>query len=144
MEFTASSIMRPKLVVCNDTENLQAVAKKMFDEKVGSVLIKHKEVIVGIIIDRDILKAIVDGKDFTTVPAAEIMSSPLDCCEADDSLEDCKKLFDKTHHSRLVVKKEGKVVGVLLRKFVERFLTVSKRYSLADIAKNPRYRTGRG
>lgn len=144
MEFTASSIMRPKLVVCNETENLQAVAKKMYDEKVGSVLIKQKKEIVGIIIDRDILKAIVDGKDFTAAPAAEIMSSPLDCCEADDSLEDCKKLFDKTHHSRLVVKKEGKVVGVLLRKFVERFLTVSKRYSLADIAQTPRFRTGRG
>ena len=144
MEFTASSIMRSKLVVCNDTENLKAVAKKMFDEKVGSVLIKHKEEIVGIIIDRDILRAVVEGKDFTTSPASEIMSSPLDCCEVDDSLEDCKKLFEKTHHSRLVVKKEGKVVGVLLRKFVERFLTVSKRYSLADIAKTQRYRTGRG
>jgi len=144
MEFTASSIMRAKLVVCNDTENLKAVARKMFDEKVGSVLIKQKEDIVGIIIDRDILKAIVDGRDFTTAPATEIMSSPLDCCNADDSLEDCKKLFEKTHHSRLVVKKEGKVVGVLLRKFVERFLSVSKRYSLADIAQTPRFRTGRG
>ena len=144
MEFTASSIMRAKLVVCNDTENLKAVAKKMFDEKVGSVLIKQNEDIVGIIIDRDILSAIVDGKDFTKAPATEIMSSPLDCCNADDSLEDCKKLFEKTHHSRLVVKKEGKVVGVLLRKFVERFLSVSKRYSLADIAQTPRFRTGRG
>lgn len=143
MEFTASSIMRSKLVVCNDTENLKAVAKKMYDEKVGSVLIKQKEEIIGIIIDRDILKAVVDGKDFTTAPAGEIMSSPLDCCGADDSLEHCKELFDKTHHSRLVVKKEGEVVGVLLRKFVERFLSVSKRYSLADIAKTPRFRTAR-
>jgi CBS domain-containing protein len=137
MEFTASSIMRSKLVVCNATENLKAVVKKMFDEKVGSVLIKQREEIVGIIIDRDILKAIVDGKDFTTIPATEIMSSPLDCCSADDSLEQCKKLFDETHHSRLVVKKEEKVVGVLLRKFVQRFLSVSKRYSLADVAQTP-------
>lgn len=144
MEFTASSIMRSKLVVCNDTESLKEVAKKMFDEKVGSVLIKQMEEIVGIIIERDILKAIVEGKDFTTTPAMEIMSSPLDCCNADDSLEQCKKLFDETHHSRLVVKKEEKVVGVLLRKFVERFLSVSKRYSLADVAQTPRFRTGRG
>ncbi|MBW1895253.1 MAG: CBS domain-containing protein [Deltaproteobacteria bacterium] len=143
MEFTASSIMRSKLVVCNDTESLKAVAKKMFDEKVGSVLIKQKEEVIGIIIDRDILKAIVDGIDFTTAPATEIMSSPLDCCSADDSLEHCNELFEKTHHSRLVVKKEEKVVGVLLRKFVERFLSLSKRYSLADIAQTPRFRTGR-
>lgn len=144
MEFTASSIMRSKLAVCKSTDTLKAVARKMFDGKVGSVLIKQKEKIVGIIIDRDILKAIVEGKDFATTPAAEIMSSPLDCCSSDDTLERCKKLFDKTGRSRLVVRQGEKVVGVLLRKFVERFLSVSKRYSLADIAQTPRYRTGRG
>ncbi len=144
MEFTASSIMRTKLVTCNATERLKNVAKKMYDEKVGSVLIKQKGEITGIIIDRDILKAIVKGKDFSSTTAAEIMSSPLDCCDADDSIEKCKKLFDETTHSRLVVRKGKKVVGVLLRKFVERFLSVSKRISLVDVAKSPRYRTGRG
>ena len=144
MEFTASSIMRTKLVTCDETESLKNVVKKMYDDKVGSVLIKQGEEISGIIIDRDILKAIVEEKDFSSTTAAEIMSSPLDCCDADDSIEKCKKLFDETTHSRLVVKKDNKVVGVLLRKFVERFLSVSKRISLADVAKSPRYRTGRG
>lgn len=143
MKFTASSIMRAHLVVCDATESLRAIAKKMFDEKVGSVLIKQGEEITGIIIERDVLRAIVEGRDFTETAAAEIMSYPLDCCDADDSLEQCKKLFDQTHHSRLVVKKDEKVVGVLLRKFLERFLSVSKRYSLAEIAQTPRFRTGR-
>ena len=144
MEFTASSIMRTKLVTCNATERLKNVAKMMYDEKVGSVLIKQKGEITGIIIERDILKAIVKGKDFSSTTAAEIMSSPLDCCDVDDSIEKCKKLFDETTHSRLVVRKGKKVVGVLLRKFVERFLGLSKRISLVDVAKSPRYRTGRG
>jgi CBS domain-containing protein len=144
MEFTASSIMRTKLVTCDATESLKNVVKKMYDDKVGSVLIEQEGEITGIIIDRDILKAVVEEKDFTSTAAAEIMSSPLDCCDADDSIEKCKKLFDETTHSRLVVRKDKKVVGVLLRKFVERFLSVSKRISLADVAKSPRYRTGRG
>lgn len=144
MEFTASSIMRSKLVLCNSTSTLRDVTKKMLDEKVGSVLIKQKGKTLGIIIDRDILKAVVDGKDFTSTRAAEIMSTPLDCCDADDSLEKCKELFEKTGHSRLIVRKGEKVVGILLRKFADRFLTVSKRYSLKDIASHPRYRTGRG
>ena len=143
MEFTASSVMRAKLVTCNVNDKLKDVAKKMLDEKVGSVLIEQEDVISGIIIDRDILREVVAGKDFETTLAGEVMSTPLDCCNADDSLEKCKELFDATKHSRLVVKQEGKVVGVLLRKFVERFQSVSKRYSLADIAKTPRHRTGR-
>lgn len=144
MKFTASTIMRSKLVICDSTNNLREVAKKMLHEKVGSVLITQKGKIVGIIIDRDILKAIVDSKDFKSTQAAEIMSSPLDYCDADDSLEKCKELFEKTKHSRLVVRKGEKVVGVLLEKFVGRFLNVSKRYSLAEIAHTPRFRTGRG
>ena len=104
MEFTASSIMRTKLVTCNATASLKNVVKKMYDDKVGSVLIKQKGEITGIIIDRDILKAIVEGKDFSSTTAAEIMSSPLDCCDADDTIEKCKKLFDETKHSRLVVR----------------------------------------
>lgn len=144
MKFTASSIMRSKLVICNSTTKLREVTKTMLDEKVGSVLIQQKGKMSGIIIDRDILKALVDGKDFTSTRASEIMSSPLDCCNADDSLEKCKEIFFKTKHSRLVVRKGEKVVGVLLKKFVDRFLNVSKRYSLMDIARAPRYRTGRG
>ena len=143
MKLTASSIMRSKLVMCDSTSKLKEVTKKMLDEKVGSVLIKQKEKIAGIIVDTDILRAALDEKDFTSTSAAEIMSSPLDCCNADDSLEKCKELFEKTKRSRLVVREGEKVVGTLLSKFVGRFLSVSKRYSLADIAKTPRFRTAR-
>ena len=132
MELTASSIMRSNLVVCNSTSKLKEVTKKMLDANVGSVLIQQEGKTVGIIIDRDIFKAAEDGKDFTSTRAADIMSSPLDCCEADDSLEKCKDIFEKTKHSRLVVKKGETVVGILLRKVVERFLRVSQSYKLKD------------
>ena len=85
----------------------------------------------------------IEGKDFKETRAADIMSSPIECCDAEDSLEKCMELFEKTKHSRLVVMKEGKVVGILLRKFAERFSNVSKRFSLAEIAHTPRFRTGR-
>jgi len=143
MKLTASSIMRSKLVMCDSTSKLKEVTKKMLDEKVGSVLIKQNEEIAGIIVDKDILRAVLDDKDFASTTAAEIMSSPLDCCNADDSLEKCKELFEKTKRSRLVVREGEKVVGTLLSKFVGRFLNVSKRFSLAEIARTPRYRTGR-
>jgi CBS domain-containing protein len=144
MEFTAHSIMRHKLVICDSKKSLKEVARKMFDEEVGSVLVKQEGKIEGIIVNRDILKAVMDGRDFTSTQAAEIMTSPLGYCNADDSLEKCMDLFKETKHSRLVVREQDKVVGVLLRKFAERFLKMSKRHSLANIASTPRFRTGRG
>ena len=110
MQCTASSIMRTKLVTCHDTSTLKEVVKKMIDEKVNSVLIKQNRKIAGIIIDRDILNALVMKKDFENISAPEIMSSPIDYCDANDNLETCKKLFEKTKHSRLVVKKKIKLL----------------------------------
>jgi CBS domain-containing protein len=144
MEFTASSIMRARLVTCNATDSLKEVARKMLEEKVGSVLVKNNGGLSGIITDRDIMHAIATGVNVEESKAEEIMSSPLEYCDSDDTLAKCKEIFEKTHHSRLVVKKGNEVVGVLLRKLVDRFSTVSKLYSLTHTTQTPHPRTGRG
>lgn len=144
MDITVSSVMLAKLVTCDATCNLKKVAQKIIDEDAGSVLIKQKDEVIGLITEKDLLRAVLKNKDFETTQATEVMSAPLDCCDAEDSLETCMELFEKTKRSRLVVKREGKIVGVMRRKILERFLNTAKRYSLAGIAKTPRFRTGRG
>jgi CBS domain-containing protein len=144
MDISVSSIMRSKTVTCSATSNLNTIAQKIIDEDAGSVLISDNQDIVGIITEKDLLRAVLKNKDFETTQAQDIMTAPLDCCEAEDSLEKCMELFEKTGRTRLVVMKEGKSVGVIRRKILERFLSTAKRYSLADIAKTPRHRTGRG
>jgi len=144
MEITVSSIMLAKIVTCDSTCNLKIIAQKIIDEDAGSVLIKKEKELTGLITEKDLLRAVLKNKDFETTQASDVMSSPLDCCNAEDSLEKCMELFEKTKRSRLVVKREGKIVGVMRRKILERFLNTAKRYSLAGIAKTPRFRTGRG
>jgi len=144
MDISVSSIMRSKTVTCAAVSNLNTIAQKIIDEDAGSVLISDNQDIVGIITEKDLLRAVLKHKDFETTQAQDIMTSPLDCCEAEDSLEKCMELFEKTGRTRLVVMKEGKSVGVIRKKILERFLNTAKRYSLADIAKTPRHRTGRG
>ena len=144
MDISVSSIMRSKTVTCSATSNLNTIAQKIIDEDAGSVLISDNQDIVGIITEKDLLRAVLKHKDFETTQAQDVMTVPLDCCDAEDSLEKCMELFEKTGRTRLVVMKEGKSVGVIRKKILERFLSTAKRYSLADIAKTPRHRTGRG
>ena len=143
MTMFVSSIMLSKLVTCDSTSNLQEVAQKIINEDVGSVLVKKEEDICGIITEKDLLRAILNNMDFSKTPARNIMSSPLDCCEAESTLEICMQVFDNTNRTRLVVKRDGEVVGVMRKKIVERFLHVSKKRSLARIASTPRFRTAR-
>ena len=144
MDISVSSIMRAKIPTCPATNTLKIIAQKIIDEDAGSVLIRDNQNIVGIITEKDLLRAVLQHKDFETTQAGDVMTSPLDCCDAEDSLEKCMELFEKTGRTRLVVMKEGKSVGVIRRKILERFLNTAKRYSLAGIAKTPRFRTGRG
>jgi len=138
-----SSIMLSKLVTCDSTSNLQEVAQKIIKEDVGSVLVKKEKDICGIITEKDLLRAILNNMNFSKTQAETIMSSPLDCCEAEYTLELCMHIFDNTNRTRLVVKRDGEVVGVVRKKIVERFLHVSKKRSLARIANTPRFRTAR-
>ena len=144
MDISVSSIMLAKVITSPVTSNLKVIAQKIIDEDAGSVLISENQDIVGIITEKDLLRAVLQHKDFETTQAGDVMTSPLDCCDAEDSLEKCMELFEKTGRTRLVVMKEGKSVGVIRKKILERFLNTAKRYSLADIAKTPRFRTGRG
>ena len=45
--------------------------------------------------------------DFSATQATNIMSSPLDYCEAENTLEECMTVFDNTNRTRLVVKRDG-------------------------------------
>jgi len=144
MDITVSSIMLAKIITCSTTSTLREVAQKIIDEDAGSVLISEQGVPVGIITEKDLLRAVLQYKDFGETQAGEVMSSPLNCCQADDSLEKCMELLEQSGRTRLVVKREEQFVGVIRRKILERFLNTAKRYSLADIAKTPRFRTGRG
>lgn len=143
MTMYVSSIMLSKLVTCDSTTNLQEVAQKIIKEDVGSVLVKKEKDICGIITEKDLLRAILNNMNFSKTQAETIMSSPLDCCEAEYTLEFCMHIFDNTNRTRLVVKRDGEVVGVVRKKIVERFLHVSKKRSLARIANTPRFRTAR-
>lgn len=144
MEITVSSIMLSKIITSSTTSTLRDVAQKIIDEDAGSVLITENGVPVGIITEKDLLRAVLQHKDFGETQAGQVMSSPLDCCQAEDSLEKCMELFEQSGRTRLAVKREDQFVGVIRRKILERFLSTAKRYSLAGIAKTPRFRTGRG
>lgn len=141
--LTAASVMRSKIVACDPGASIREVAVLMITNNVRSLLVKQDEKVSGIIVDKSILHITAEGRDATDIKAADIMSFPLECCDADDSLERCMELFKETGHSRLVVMQDGAVVGILLRKFAERFLQLSKKFSLAAISQTPRFRTSR-
>ena len=121
VKLTAGSVMRPRIVMCEPSASIREVAKMMIDSNVRSILVKEDEKVTGIIVDKNILHITAEGKDSSTIKAADIMSFPLECCDIDDSLEKCIAQFEETGHSRLVVMHNGKSCWYLTEKVCRTF-----------------------
>ena len=127
MALKAYDAARLDVVAAKTNDSLLKIAEIMLERNVGSVLIEDKEgKIIGIITKNDLLRHRIKGRDWENTKAEVVMSSPVASCNMTDSLEDVKDIFLETPYSRLAVKDdEGKVVGVLKKKIVDRLIRVS-------------------
>jgi CBS domain-containing protein len=102
------------LVSVQTEENVIEVAKLMDQKEIGSVLVRRKGELVGIITDRDIITRVLSkGLDAATMKVSEAMSSPLMTIEENASVEDAAKKMAKHHLRRLVVEKNNQKVGLI-------------------------------
>ncbi|MBS7247827.1 MAG: CBS domain-containing protein [Candidatus Jordarchaeales archaeon] len=123
----AYDVARRNVVFCRTDDPLCEVARKMVEEEVGSVLVQDEEGnVVGLITDRQIFQFVAEGGNPADTIAEEIMTSPVYTVDKEDTLEEVRRIFLKTNAPRLVVCHEGRVVGVISRKFLERVLSLKR------------------
>ncbi|BFH72328.1 CBS domain-containing protein [Sulfurisphaera javensis] len=91
---------------------IKDVADVMMREGVGSVVLKDGEKIVGIVTERDIVKAVHKGLSLDS-SAIEIASTDLVRIDYNKSIYDAFYLMAKNNIRHLIVEKDGKCVGVV-------------------------------
>ncbi|RMF89351.1 MAG: CBS domain-containing protein [Methanobacteriota archaeon] len=90
------------------------IAKTMFTNHIGSVIISSNGGEEGIVTERDICyKVVAQGRDPSKTLARDIMSSKLVSISPEKSITDAAKLMVKKGIRRLAVVEEGKVVGIV-------------------------------
>lgn len=122
-------VARRNVVTCRPDESIPMVSKMMLDNWVGSVVVLENEKPVGIVTDGIIFKLIAEGKNPTILLARDVMVKPVHTVhENKNALDISDDEFLKSKVNRLVVvNDEGKLVGVLSRKTVDRLT----KYSIA-------------
>ena len=77
-EEHVSATMATRLLTIGPGETLQEAAHRMADRRVGAILVTEGEALVGILTERDVLRAAASGSDLTKSPASEWMTrSPI-------------------------------------------------------------------
>ena len=109
-----SDLMSTDLVEGEIDETLSEAVARMLKHKVGSVIVKEDERVVGVITKGDILrKAILLGVDAREVSCKEVMTAPVLTIDPDVPVEEAAKMMTQHNVSKLPVIKKEKLVGII-------------------------------
>ncbi|HYV02121.1 MAG TPA: CBS domain-containing protein [Actinomycetota bacterium] len=108
-----SEIMTNAAVIDQSDDTLAEAARKMWKQQTGSLLVMDGEDLVGIITERDILKAAATGTRLDETRIAEVMSKDLVTVGPGTSLREAAKVMADRWIRHLPVVDGGKVVGII-------------------------------
>ena len=108
-----SEIMTNAAVTDSPDDTLAEAASKMWKQQTGSLLVLDGEDLVGIITERDVLKAVATGTPVDRARISEVMTKDPVTVGPGTSLREAAKMMADRWIRHLPVMDEGKLVGVL-------------------------------
>jgi len=111
--------MTRNIIAVSPQDNVLVCTKKLLDGEVGSVIVKDKEELKGIVTEKDILENVLMKKlDPTKVGVKDIMTDIVETIDPGRDIIDAIKIMGDKGFRRLPVVKDKKLVGLLTIKDV--------------------------
>jgi CBS domain-containing protein len=107
-----SAIMTQAAVTDRPDDDLAAAARRMWEQQTGSLLVLDGTDLVGIITERDVLRAVATGTPLDT-PVSKVMSKELITVEPGTSLREAARIMTEKWIRHLPVLEAGRLVGVV-------------------------------
>lgn len=130
-----SDVMTKASVTESSTETLKSAAAQMWGQQTGSLLVMDGNVLIGILTERDVMKAVARGLDVATTPVSEVMTTSVLTVSPLTSLHEAARHMASRWIRHLPVVEDGKVVGVVSqRDLVGIFAALSKDPDAVELA----------
>lgn len=108
-----SEIMTNAAVIDQSDDTLVEAARKMWKQQTGSLLVVDGDDLVGIVTERDVLKAVATGASLEETPISQVMSKDVITVGPGTSLREAAKVMADHWIRHLPVLDNGKLVGVV-------------------------------
>ena len=108
-----SDIMTEAAISDRPDDTLAEAAHKMWEQQTGSLLVMEGDDLLGIITERDILKAVATNSDLEKTRVEEVMARDLVTIHPGASLREAASVMTEKWIRHLPVLDRGKLVGVL-------------------------------
>jgi CBS domain-containing protein len=107
-----SDIMTEAALTDRSDDSLASAARKMREQQTGSLLITDGDQLLGIVTERDILRAVAEDIPLDT-PISEVMSKDLVTAEPSTSLREAARIMTEKWIRHLPVLEGGSLVGIV-------------------------------
>ena len=111
-----ADVMTEAKVTDSPADTLRAAASRMWQQQTGSLLIMDGGRLVGIVTERDVMKAVARGQDVDATPVTEIMTKDVLTVGPDSSLHEAARQMASRWIRHLPVVEggdEGAVIGMV-------------------------------
>jgi len=107
-------VMRRELKKIAHDKSVREAAKRMSDERVGSLMVEKGGQLVGIVTETDVVRrAVAGGKDLGKITVESIMTSPVATIESMRTVQDAHDMMGDLGVRHLGVTEQGKLVGLV-------------------------------
>ncbi|MDQ1710719.1 MAG: hypothetical protein QOE45_169 [Frankiaceae bacterium] len=108
-----ADIMTSASVTESPADTLRSAADTMWRQQTGSLLVMDGDDLVGIITERDVMKAVARKKDVETTPVSDVMTRDVLTISPDTSAHEAARHMASRWIRHLPVVDGGAVVGVV-------------------------------
>ena len=118
---TVKDIATRKLIVVDENDSVYDAVVMMTAEDIGAIVVASVREPVGILTERDLMKKVVlEERDPKNTKVGEVMSKPLITIRSDASFGEATQLMQERKIRRLLVEEDGKIVGIITQRDLER------------------------
>ncbi len=111
---TITAVMSKKLQSIPVERSVAEAARRMRDDRIGSLLVEQTGEYVGIVTETDVVRrGVAESRDLEKLTVEKIMSYPMASIESIRGVQDAHDMMADLGIRHLVVREAGKVVGVL-------------------------------
>ena len=89
------------------------IANTLVKENIGAIVIIEKDLVVGILSERDIVRGFTETKSVRSTKAKELMTKNVITCNTKNTTEELLELMVKKHFRHIPVIQNNKLIGVV-------------------------------
>jgi CBS domain-containing protein len=112
----AREVMRQPVVAATPRASLRDIASQLVSHGLSGMPVSERNgIVIGMVTEADILRALAQGKTLETLTAQDVMSREALTVDSEAPLSEALRLLNEYHILRVPVTEQGKLAGVISR-----------------------------